>query len=383
LDSSSVFCVAETLARENPGLPRVIGSARTFPTGSPADEAAFLLDIERQYGILLDRLPITPTEFVDDSRQWAWRTETPVLVSDATGLHTLSHFVDHLGARVVLTGHWGDQFLCDQMYLMDMLRRGSFLQVRGHLKQYREYFTPEGFKFLKRCFLNNVARFCTPHALAPLLRRFRARWFPNPQAPRYYASAFAERAKDVARQPTFIQNTLERPHATYHAASLYTTVRSRHHIMWMEWADKAGAYVRLQFLYPFLDRDLIAFQMAIPGDIQTRGGVPKAILRQAMKGIVPEAVLERRWKADFGMATNAGIEQEYNKLFDCLSPSSMVAKMGYAEQEQLTRQLESARSRIAGSTGELAGVLMDLLGLELFLEAFCGEPRSCHFAHSK
>ena len=48
----------------------------------------------------------------------------------------------------------------------------------------------------------------------------------------------------------------------------------------MESNDKAAAMYGMEMAFPFLDRDLLSFLMAIPGEMQTWNGVPKALLRR-------------------------------------------------------------------------------------------------------
>ena len=50
----------------------------------------------------------------------------------------------------------------------------------------------------------------------------------------------------------------------------------------------------MEHVTPFLDRDVIAYLMSIPGEILNQGGVPRALLRQAMTGIVPSPILGRQ-----------------------------------------------------------------------------------------
>ena len=52
----------------------------------------------------------------------------------------------------------------------------------------------------------------------------------------------------------------------------------------------------MELALPFLDRDLVGFLMAVPGEYTSFGGVPRAILREAMRGVIPDTVVERRWK---------------------------------------------------------------------------------------
>ncbi len=51
--------------------------------------------------------------------------------------------------------------------------------------------------------------------------------------------------------------------------------------------------------------------MSIPGEMQTYRGVPKALLRHAMQGVLPEAIIRRTWKADFTHLVNEGMAQDF------------------------------------------------------------------------
>lgn len=84
-------------------------------------------------------------------------------------------------------------------------------------------------------------------------------------------------------------------------AGLATTARTEH---WqsltaalipytLELADKATAAFSLEGRYPFFDRRLIEFCLALPGHQKLSGGWTRAIMRRAMAGILPEEV---RWR---------------------------------------------------------------------------------------
>jgi asparagine synthase (glutamine-hydrolysing) len=50
---------------------------------------------------------------------------------------------------------------------------------------------------------------------------------------------------------------------------------------------------------PFLDRRLAEFALSLPAGFLYRGGVTKAILRDAVRGLVPDAILDRTDKVGF------------------------------------------------------------------------------------
>jgi asparagine synthase (glutamine-hydrolysing) len=140
----------------------------------------------------------------------------------------------------------------------------------------------------------------------------------------------------------------------------------------MEWNNQMAAMHGLEMAFPFLDRDLIAFLMAIPGDVQHRNGVPKAILREAVQGVVPHAITGRTWKADFTDFVNAGLVSDYPRLEGLFGSNALVAQLGYVDATVLNEELRRLRDRIPGGTNVLSWHLADLVGLELWLRVFFG-----------
>ena len=55
----------------------------------------------------------------------------------------------------------------------------------------------------------------------------------------------------------------------------------------------------LEARLPFLDYRLVEFAFSLPVEQKIRGGVSKAILRNSMRGILPEAVRTRKDKMGF------------------------------------------------------------------------------------
>ncbi len=53
----------------------------------------------------------------------------------------------------------------------------------------------------------------------------------------------------------------------------------------------------LEWCYPFLDRDLVAFCASIPRDQLVRPGQRRSLMRRALQGIVPQEILQRKRKA--------------------------------------------------------------------------------------
>lgn len=370
LDSSSIFCLAQRLARRSPGRhAAVLGVSYVSPSGSPSDEVAFLREIERDYGVAIERIPIGSPGVVDGAREAVWHVEAPFLDSMWNTTHPFLATVGRLGARVLLTGHWGDQVLFEYAYLVDLFRALAWGEIRAHLRELGRWFGDAEARYYRRRFLVDLVKYHVPPALVPVLRRLRAR-----REPPWYSAALRARARRRAGA------AIPAPAAFHsvHARALYEEARSSHHVTCLEWNDKVAAMHGLDMAFPFLDRDLLAFLMAIPGDVQTSRGVPKGLLREGLRGVLPDAIRERAWKADFTHLVNDGVALDFERVRQCLETDGMAVRMGYLSAYALGEEFDRLRERVRGESCETAWDLSDLYGLELWLQLFFGGRDNGH-----
>ena len=125
-----------------------------------------------------------------------------------------------------------------------------------------------------------------------------------------------------------------------------------------------------------LDRDLLAFLMAIPGEMQNHEGVPRAILRQAMRGVLPERIRIRRSKGDFSGVVNRGVAQDVAAICRALSEESRGLQLGYFDGRRLRPSLEMLSAGLMRPDCLDAWDLADLFGLEMWLRVFSTDQRS-------
>jgi asparagine synthase (glutamine-hydrolysing) len=151
---------------------------------------------------------------------------------------------------------------------------------------------------------------------------------------------------------------------------MYRTARSRYHVLCMEWNNKMAAMHGMDAAFPFLDRDLMALVMSMPGEIVMRNGEPKALLREAMRGVLPEAIRTRTTKADFSHDTNREAADDYDTLVECLR-AGRAAAFGYVDASSMPL-LDRHRPDPSADTATLTWAMTDLLALELWLARYFG-----------
>ena len=82
----------------------------------------------------------------------------------------------------------------------------------------------------------------------------------------------------------------------------------------LELMDRLSAAFSIDVRYPFCDRELIEFSLAIPPEQKLRNGWSRYIMRKAMQGILPEKVQWRGGKISLAKVYPYGLRkysQEY------------------------------------------------------------------------
>ena len=107
------------------------------------------------------------------------------------------------------------------------------------------------------------------------------------------------------------------------------------------------------------------------GRIVNWQGVPKGLLRESMKEIVPDSIRLRRWKADFTALNNAAVLDEYVDVVRLLGPDCYSARLGLVDSGRLPSELARARGRLTDGQNAAAGwQIANLAALELWLRCF-------------
>ncbi len=372
LDLSSVFCAAETLRRRNSQTyPSLRGLTYAFNDGSPMDEEAFVGDIEKAYDISIERVPWGPPGLLSGSQKEMRHIEVPLLNLMSNNTQSFLATIRQLDARVLMGGQWGDELLFDWSYLIDLSRRLRFRDIGQHLREYGRWYTDADPKEFKRLFCGELLRSSIPDRLVPLLKKLRSKVARDRSEGSWYTDDFRKRALASASR----RARGRRPYATAHAKSMYLEARSRYKVLRMEIQNKAASMHGLEMNFPFLDRDLISFLISIPGEMQTRNGVPRAILREGLRGILPESIAARRWKADATHLANSGLAGDLPAIREYLGPDLKSAELGFVSESNVRKRMIELDNQLSGSTATVAWGISGLVGMELWLRTFFADAQ--------
>ena len=132
--------------------------------------------------------------------------------------------------------------------------------------------------------------------------------------------------------------------------------------------DRASMAMSLEVRSPFLDPNLIAFLGTVPPSLKLRGMTRKYLLRQLMRGRIPDSIIDRP-KHGFGVPLNAWLRTSLSDLLlNYLDPTRLKAQ-GLFEPVVVTRMV---RDHIEGRRAN-GQQLWPLLLFQLWHERWLGD----------
>jgi asparagine synthase (glutamine-hydrolysing) len=221
------------------------------------------------------------------------------------------------GIRVLLSGTGSDEWMSGSPHAYtDLLRAGHWRKLWRRVR--------EDSSRMPNADDRNAADFFLRYALWPLmplaLRKFIRSLRGRPIVPEFINPEFARRIGLADR----LQAEPRRPYGmTFGQFVLYESFNSGWVAHGVDIFDRSTARFGVEERHPFHDRRLYEFLMAIPDEQRARDFRRKYILRNAMRGLVPDSVLARRDKADFSILFIQALERMGGEhLFDTMAIES-------------------------------------------------------------
>ncbi len=135
----------------------------------------------------------------------------------------------------------------------------------------------------------------------------------------------------------------------------------------LNYTDKMAMAYGVEVRVPFLDPDLVAFSERLPDALKLRGSETKFVLRQAMRGVLPDEIITRP-KSGFGLPLRQLIHGAYGKRLRELAASGRLDATGLFSGSGAIALLD------ADKRGEIdaAYPLLGILCLESWIRQFAG-----------
>jgi asparagine synthase (glutamine-hydrolysing) len=135
--------------------------------------------------------------------------------------------------------------------------------------------------------------------------------------------------------------------------------------------DRSSMAHSIETRSPFLDYRLVEFAFSMPADFKIHDGVTKYVLRKAMRGTVPDMLLDRKDKMGFPTPIRTWMQGELKHEVEDILNSRAFLKRPYFDHKKL-KQLEGA-GRLNGE--ENLFTVWNWVNLELWMRKFIDNPK--------
>lgn len=288
VDSSSIMATAMQLGRSGDGTAGCEAFSLVDP-GGPLDEKAFIDRTVAMLGCASHQF--TPAMFpVNTYRDITRRRADMASAPNARIMSSVKGGARQRGVRVLLSGIGSDEWFGGSFYhCADLFRTLRWVALGSYIRslsRFPEFALPRPtLKVMTWPLLPRAAR----RRIKILIRRDGVpRWIRRDFARRI---ALADRLYPLAPDPPF---------PTIVQRAIYRDMTSGGTIHCIEDEERSTAEFGLEIRYPYADRRIVEFGLAIPEELRWRGGTRKFVLREAMREQLPLEVRRRRSSPDAG-----------------------------------------------------------------------------------
>ncbi len=350
LDSSSIVCVAESLAADGMAPVGLGGTVTFVDTLASADEREFS-------DLVVEKWQVRNEQIVD---YWMWQWDE-VGPPDFDQPHLFYPFyarerrmmkvVGDNGGVALLSGHGSDHYLTGSpLLLADLLAHGRIGQLLHQATSWAVANRSSFWKYLYR-------RAMLPNFPSDLRARFLPR---SGRPPDWIMPKFVSRHELSNRTAMAEELAGQRGEKFSHSVLYYLR--------------QVGSQLPRSFLddeievrYPFLDRRLVEFCLTLKPSAIAQPLYSKVPLRLAMRGVLPERIRTRAGKGTLGARFRWSLDRERETVTELVT-DPILADYGVVEPIELGRALR----RVQEGRSTRYHWLIRFLALETWLRVRSG-----------
>ncbi|MEM9271822.1 MAG: asparagine synthase-related protein [Cyanobacteria bacterium P01_F01_bin.143] len=329
MDSSSVVCLARDLL-----------SSEKLTTLSLVYQIRSLVGETDYIQMVIDQGGMIDPHYVDGDAagDFQWFDE-PMLEHDEPypGLFHLAmekvlvDLASQLGVSTIFTGG-GSELITEgnRYHLADLIRQGDLNQALQSARQWSQAQNQSLWSILYQLGIEPLLPLILREGIATTLRNGYGKW-PKLglfEIPPWVLPDFAKKYQLRDKAAATIEKSSQSPiEQSFNLLGLSASAGN-----WASWYLAAPLGIHISD--PFLDRRLITFCLGLPRELREVPGVPKPLLQEAMKGILPEPIRTRKFKRNFNEVYWKGLAKNLPYLEDMVRRSS-IDELGIFDKSQL------------------------------------------------
>ncbi len=316
LDSTAIICAAARHRDESTGTQPESLQAFCY-MAKEFDESQYIADTLAQTHAQLRQLETSPAELWNDVRKVLWFQDEPVHTMTAVVGYQLMRLAASHGIRVVLNGQGADETIGGyssyfQDYWVSLLQQGRVSAAWQAVKAYTEAHGGKArarmIAAASRCMSWEMYKIARYRTWAQARRHARIRensWFSG----------------DLTQH--FISEDIP-PSSAALSTALKQSVVSAPLPLYLRIEDRNSMAHSVEARLPFLDYRLVSFVCGLPDEWKVRGPWNKYVLREGMKGRIPESVRSRVDKMGFPTASKKWFAHDlYEPLREILASRTL------------------------------------------------------------
>ncbi|HMC20026.1 MAG TPA: asparagine synthase (glutamine-hydrolyzing) [Gemmatimonadales bacterium] len=371
LDSSTVVSLIGKIWREQPDAAQALGDCfNTFTAcyeQREVDEREYALAVAHSVGANPHLVFPAPDDFLETFARMAWHQDMPFGEMTYYAQWRVMRAAKDAGVKVLLDGQGGDEVFGGYAkfryaYLASLLRSGRWI---GLAKEFGATVL-QGDRYVLN--IRNGYRYLPPRlrrvlGVDSLLRRaLRGDWDravmgESTPATRWWR--YASHNGDGASPATVMQRMQVDD----------IMVDTLPMLLRME--DRSSMAFSLEARVPLLDHHVVEYGLSLPDRLKIRNGWSKFAMRQALQGIIPDVVRQRKTKLGFAVPGRQWLTRELRPQVSALIEDSLKSAK-YVDPDVLRRWYRQSANKGGGraQSAETYLGLFRLLSLEMWMRAF-------------
>jgi len=361
LDSSAIVCVANKLLFSDHVVPTELIGAKQKTFSSCFDDPRF--DERKHIESILSATSAeanytfpSAQDLLQELPKLIWHQDEPFGSTSIYAQWRVMKLAAERGIRVMLDGQGGDELLAGYHPYFDsywglLLSGGHAGALLDEWSAYRRLYGVSPMHLLQHTLF--------ALAPAPLQRSVRSRRGApgmNPQ----FAAQFRQRFPD--EDVTYAGNSFSK--------RLYLAITRTSLPGLLHYEDRNSMAHSIEARVPFLDYRLIEYAFSLPDDQKIKNGYTKAILRDSMKGILPENIRMRTDKMGFVTPERIWLSTDLKDWLDGILNSSSFKGREYFEPSQIMDLIAQHRTQ----QKDLGFTIWRWINLELWMTRMIDSP---------
>ncbi len=344
LDSSSIVCVINGLLAQNKHLQKTFSACSEV---KKHDEREFICEVLKKTGA--DGHLVFPRgeELLNLIDEVIWHQDEPFPSTSTFAQWCVMRLAKENGVKVLLDGQGADEILGGYLgwidsYIFDLLRSFEISKLAKEARGYGKHRSYS--KLLRGLIYNFYVEFASRHAQSKWLDR--------------------EFAKSYAKSPANMEFNRQKFKDYLHELLYQSLTNNLPKLLHQE--DRNSMAFSIESRVPFLDYRLVEYMFSLPNDQKIRNGVTKIVLRNAMRGILPEKIRNRMDKIAFETPEAEWFRTILRSKVQEIIDSDSFRRRGYFDVDRIKREFKAHCEGKKDATG----TIWKSVNLELWFRKF-------------